>query len=40
VFIEERLGGLLHKPRIGEEKFIDWLGKTARYSVFNKPSPV
>ena len=40
VFVQERLGGLLHESRIGEEKFVDWLRKTARHGVFNKPAPM
>ena len=40
VFVEERLGGLLHKSGIGEKKFVDWLRKSAHHSVFNKPAPV
>ena len=38
--MEERLGGLLHEFRIGEEKFIDWLRKTAHHGVSNEPAPV
>ncbi len=40
VFVEECLSGLLHESRIREEKFVDWLRKTACHGVFNEPAPV
>ena len=40
MFVEERLRGLLYEFGIGEEKFVDWLGKTARHSTFDEPAPV
>ena len=40
MFIKECLGGPLDEPGIGEEKFVDWLGKTTRHGVFGEPAPV
>ena len=40
VFVEERLSGLLHEIGIGAEKFVDWLRKTARNGLSNKPAPM
>lgn len=40
MFIEKCLDGLLHKPQIGDQKFVDRLGETAPRGVLDEPAPM
>ena len=40
MFVEKCLDGLLHKPQIGDQKFVDWLEETAPRCVLDEPAPM